>query len=89
VIHSAEAGSNSTAVDNGDGTYSFIQTSDGVYMVKAEHGSPISIDAGRETARVTFDSATGDFISVEVVSIDGPRPPSADASCDSFVAALT
>jgi hypothetical protein len=44
------------------------------------------IDTGSITLLVTFDTATGEFISAEVLSIKGPRPVT---DCDVFVATLT
>ena len=76
-------------IDNGDGTISFLQALTGNYMVKALHGAPITLDAGRLLARVTLDAATGDLVSVEFLSIAGPHPFAADGSCDSIVALLT
>ena len=92
VIHGANMFMNSAPIDNGDGTISFVGSASGTYIVKAAHGAPLSVSAGRFVARVTFDATTGNLISVELLSVDGsPAPvnPPADSSCDSIVAALT
>jgi hypothetical protein len=89
VIHGAQAGKTTAATDNGDGTISFLQAADGLYLVKAANGGPISLQAGRMTARITIDATTGNLVSVELLSVDGPHSLPADSSCDSIVAALT
>jgi hypothetical protein len=90
VIHGAQHGGDSAPVDNGDGTFSVIETADGLYKVSATNGPPISLQAGRVVAKVTFDAVTGEVISVELLALDGPHStPPADSSCDTIVAALT
>jgi hypothetical protein len=50
------------------------------------HGPPLAVDTGSITFLITVDTATGEFISAEILSIKGPRPVT---DCDVFVAALT
>jgi hypothetical protein len=90
VIQAGNLGVLGPPIDNGDGTVSFISSGSGNYIVKDAHGAPISLDAGRVVARVTFDAATGAFISVEFLGINGNESDTpADSSCESIVAALT
>ena len=89
VIHGAQASMSGAPVDNGDGTISFVQSVNGSYMVKAANGPPLSLSAGRVTARITLDATTGDLISVELLSVDGPHSPPADSDCAEIVGALT
>ena len=90
MLHGASNLMSDLPIDNGDGTISFIQASAGNYIVKATDGAPISLQAFRATVRVTLDAATGDVVSVELLSFGGNYSgPSADSSCDSIVAALT
>ena len=89
MIHGASLRMSSAPIDNGDGTISFIGAGNGTYIVKDAHGAPISLQAGRLTARVTFDAATGDLVSVEFLSVAGPHGEPADSSCDTIVPALT
>jgi len=91
MIHAGGGGNMTTpGVDNGDGTVSFIQTSDNVYLIKSANGAPISLGAGRAVVKVTVDAVTGDFISVELLSVSGTSTgPPADSSCDTLLAALT
>jgi hypothetical protein len=89
MIHTGGQGSVTPAVDNGDGTVSFIQTSQGVYLVKSTNGAPISLQGARLVWKITFD-ATTNFVSAELLSFSGTSTgPSVDSSCDSIVAALT
>jgi hypothetical protein len=44
---------------------------------------------GVQVKAVTLDATTGDLVSVELLSADGPHPASADSSCDTTVDALT
>jgi hypothetical protein len=89
VLQGSFGSSTGAPIDNGDGTISFLGALTGSYIVKAVNGAPITVDAGRQLVRVTLDAATGDFVSVEFLSIAGPHPFSADGSCDSIVALLT
>lgn len=90
MVHGSVMFMNGPPVDNGDGTISFIGAGDGAYLVKDTHGAPISIDAGRTTTRVTFDAATGAFLSVQLLSVAGNQSDTpADSSCDTLVPALT
>jgi hypothetical protein len=78
----------SAPIDNGDGTSSTISTVNGLSPKVSElNGPPLDgIDTGSITFLVTFDTATGDFISFDVLSIKGPRPA---GGCDLITAALT
>jgi len=90
TLHSGGSGSTTPGVDNGDGTVSFIQTNQSVYMWKSTNGAPLSLEAGHSVVKVTVDAVTGDFISAELISISGTTTgPPVDSSCDSIVAALT
>ena len=90
VIQAGNLGVSGPPMDNGDGTVSFISSGSGNYIVKDAHGAPVSLDAGRVVARVTFDATTGQFRSVEFLSINGNETDTpADSSCDTIVAALT
>jgi len=74
-------------IDNGDGTYTAVVTVNGLSPKISElNGPPLGVDTGSITWLVTFDTATGEFISAELLSIKGPRPVT---ECDVFVAALT
>jgi hypothetical protein len=62
-------------IDNGDGTFSVIFTNAGLSpMFKVPNGPVIGVDVGVITFDVTFDQATGDFVSFSVVRIAGQRP---------------
>jgi len=74
----------SAPTDNGDGTYS-------VAFANAGHSPRFKLptheviqDTGLLQGVATFDSATGAFLSFEVVKVAGPRP----GACDAIVAAL-
>ncbi len=74
--------------DNGDGTSTTVVTVDGLTKVQMLNGPLLNINVvGSITFAVTFDTATGDFISFAFLSIKGlgPNPP----SCDVLTAALT
>ena len=75
-------------VDNGDGSSSVVTTVTGLSPKIAElNGPPLDgIDTGSITFRFTFDTATGEFLSFDVLSIKGPRPA---VGCDVITAALT
>jgi hypothetical protein len=78
----------SAPIDNGDGTSSVVVTVNGLSPKISElNGPPLDgIDTGSITLLVTFDTATGEFISADVLNIRGPRPA---VGCDLIVAALT
>jgi hypothetical protein len=62
-------------IDNGDGTFSMIFTNAGLSpMFKIPNGPVIGVDVGLIMFDVTFDKATGDFVSFSVVRIAGQRP---------------
>jgi hypothetical protein len=85
---SAGVAKSSAPVDNGDGTSSFVTTINGLSpKISGLNGPPLDgIDTGSITFRITFDTATGEIISFDVVSIKGPRPA---VGCDLITAALT
>jgi hypothetical protein len=73
-------------VDNGDGTATFLVTVNGTSAIyKLLNGGVLVTDVGSITFAVTLDASTGDFISFEVVDINGPRP----AGCAVIAQALT
>ena len=88
VLHSAGHSSDSL-VDNGDGTSTDINTYDGMNNVSEANGPPISLHGGRVTFKLTFDSVTGDIISVETLVDNGHSAGPDTDSCDTLVAALT
>ena len=76
----------SAPIDNGGGTVSVDVTNSGQSSgFKLPNGPPIVLDVGLVEFLVTFDAATGDFVSFEVLRVRGPRPP----GCALIVAALT
>ena len=77
-----------STTDNGDGTSTTVVRVDGLTKVQMLNGPLLNINVvGSITFAVTFDTATGDFISFAFLSIKGlgPNPP----SCDVLTAALT
>src|SRR5262249_43728769 len=85
-IRSTGVRKESSAVDNGDGTFSVIFTNAGQSpKFKVPNGPVVGLDVGLITFNVTFDDATGDFVSFEVLRVNGQRPPLNDEIC----AALT
>ena len=90
MLHTAGQGAVYPAVDNGDGTISFIQTSSGVDLVKSTNGPPISLTGGRLVWEITFDNATN-VVSSELLSFSGTTtgPDVVNSGCDSILAALT
>jgi hypothetical protein len=75
----------SSPVDNGNGTYSVTFINAGTSpMIKLPSGKPI-VDTGFLEAVATFDSATGDFLSFEIVKQAGSRPP----GCAEIIAAMS
>ena len=75
-------------IDNGDGTSSVVTTITGLSPKVAQlNGPPLDgIDTGSITFRFTFDTATGEFRSFDVLTIKGPRPA---GGCDLITTALT
>jgi hypothetical protein len=74
--------------DNGDGTSTTVVTVNGITKVQMLNGPLLNINvAGSITFAITFNTATGDFISFTFLSAKGlgPNPP----SCDVLTAALT
>jgi hypothetical protein len=77
----------SALIDNGDGTSSTVITVNGLSpKISGLNGPPIAVDTGSITFLATVDTATGEFISFDVLSIKGPRPA---GGCDQITAALT
>jgi hypothetical protein len=73
---------------NGDGTSTTVVTVDGLTKVSVLHGPPLNINVvGSIMFAITFDTATGDFISFAFLNIKGPGPN--PPSCDVIAAALT
>jgi hypothetical protein len=85
---SAGVAKQSALIDNGNGTSSIVFTVNGLSPKISElNGPPLDgIDTGSITFLITFDTATGEFISFDVLSIKGPRPV---VGCDLITAALT
>lgn len=85
-IRSAGARQRSAPIDNGDGTYSIlVQVTGPSPIFKLPNGPAIVLDVGLVQFRITFDSATDQFLSFEVLRVEGPRP----AGCETLVAALS
>ena len=85
-IRSTGVNTESAPIDNGDGTYSVIFTNAGQSpKFKLANGPVIGLDVGLIQFDVTFDTATGNFISFDVVRAKGQRPALDSAIC----AALT
>ena len=64
-----------TPIDNGDGTYSLILTNAGQSAgFKLPNGPVVGLDVGLIMFDVTFDTATGDFISFIQLRVAGQRP---------------
>jgi hypothetical protein len=77
-----------STTDNGDGTSTLVVTVDGLSKFQVPNGPLINIGvAGSITFAITFDTATGQFISFKLLSIKGlgPNPP----DCAAITAALT
>jgi len=75
-IHETGVRKESLPVDNGDGTYSLLITNAGQSpKFKVPNGPVVGLDVGLIVFRVTFDSATDDFVSFEVVKVAGQREP--------------
>lgn len=72
-------------VDNGDGTYSVTFNNAGQSPGFRLPGGVTIHDTGLIVGVATFDSATDEFISFEVVKLAGPRPD----ACPAIIAALT
>jgi hypothetical protein len=61
-------------IDNGNGTYSEIFTNAGQSpSFKIPNGPTIGNDVGLVQFRITFDSATGNFVGFDVVKVAGQR----------------
>lgn len=77
--------SQSAPVDNGDGTYSITGTAAGQSPRFMLPTGQVIVDTGLLVGVATFDSATDEFLSFEIVKLAGPRP----TACDAIVAALS
>jgi hypothetical protein len=63
------------AIDNGDGTITFTDTSKGLQeKLKLPNGTILSRDAGLVTVNDTFDATTGDFLGETISPENGPHP---------------
>jgi hypothetical protein len=71
--------------DNGNGTYSIAFTNAGQSPGFNLPGGQVIVDAGVLVGVATFDTATGDFLSFDIVKQSAPRP----GACDAIVAALS
>ena len=75
-IHETGVRKESAPIDNGDGTYSIFFTNTGQSAgFKVPNGPVIGLDVGLIVFDVTFDTATGDFLSFEVAKVAGQREP--------------
>lgn len=76
IIRATGVRKESAPIDNGDGTYTAIFTNAGQSpSFKVGNGPAIGEDVGLIEFAVTFDAATGEFISFSVVRVDGQRLP--------------
>jgi hypothetical protein len=75
----------SAPIDNGDGTYSIVFTNAGQSPGFKLPNGVVIVDTGVLEGVATFDSATDDFLSFEIVKQSGPRP----GACDAIVSALS
>lgn len=75
----------SAPVDNGNGTYSITFGEAGQSPRFMLPTGQVIQDTGLLEAVATFDAATGDFLSFEIVKLAGPRPP----GCTEIVSALS
>lgn len=85
--------SNTAPIDNGNGTVSFVFAFKGLeQQLKLPNGAVLARDAGQVTFTVTFDAATGDFVSFAVSGEKGPHPlidTPGDPFCSVVVSALS
>jgi hypothetical protein len=75
----------SAPVDNGDGTYSVTFTNAGQSPGFKLPSGVVIVDAGLLIGVATFDSATDEFLSFEILKQSAPRPD----ACDAIIAALS
>ena len=85
AIHQTGLRSQSAPVDNGDGTYSVAFASAGQSPRLMLPTGQVIQDTGLLVGVATFDAATDEFLSFEVVKQAGPRPD----ACAEIVAALS
>lgn len=84
-IRSTGVRKQSTPIDNGDGTSSVIFTNAGQSpKFKLPNGPVIGVDVGLVSFAVTFDNATGDFVSFDVLRIAGQRPALDSQICEAL-----
>jgi hypothetical protein len=75
----------SSPVDNGNGTYSVTFVTAGTSpLILLPTGKPV-VDTGFLEAVATFDTTTGDFVGFEIVKQAGSRP----AGCAQIIAATS
>jgi hypothetical protein len=84
-IHQTGIRKSSDPIDNGNGTYSILFTSAGQSPTFYLPDGEVIHDTGFLEAVATFDAATDDFLSFEVVKQAGPRP----GACGAIIAALS
>jgi hypothetical protein len=75
----------SAPIDNGDGTYSIVFTNAGQSPGFKLPTGQVIVDTGLLQGVATFDAATDEFLSFDVVKQAGPRPN----ACDAIIAALS
>lgn len=83
---------NTAPIDNGDGTVSFVFAFKGLeQQLKLPNGPVLARDAGPITFTLTFEAATGDFVSFTISGEKGPHPliHSDTLFCDVVVPVLT
>lgn len=77
----------SAPIDNGDGTYSVIASNRGQSPgIKLPNGPVIVLSVGVVEFLVTFETATGEFVSFDVLRETGQHPP---GGCALIIEALT
>jgi|tagenome__1003787_1003787.scaffolds.fasta_scaffold19755009_2 hypothetical protein len=91
VISSTGARRGGAPTDNGDGTFSIVTSNRGQSpKFQIVNGPVLGVDVGNVAFRLTFDSATGEWLGFqdgfEVLKEAGQRPV---VGCDAIVAALT
>jgi hypothetical protein len=84
-IHIARVSKSDAFVDNGDGTETLFVTNNGLQSWKIPNGPMLVRSVGSITFAITFDAATGEFLSFEVVEEHGQFPP----GCEFIIEALT
>lgn len=77
----------SSPIDNGDGTISIFFKNAGMDQLRVPNGAPLSINAGEQTAVLTLNATTYEFVSFELLSSRGLQ--SSSDYCSVVVSALT